>query len=60
MFSNLTAKEKESKFSQLLGYANKIANKKLKNACIRILNDYKPTYFAEVRDTTALKAFMQE
>lgn len=41
MFKNLTKEEKEEKFSNLLAYANKITNKKLNNACVRILNDYK-------------------
>lgn len=37
MFDNLTAQQKEEKFAQLLDYANKISNKKLKQACVRIL-----------------------
>lgn len=41
MFKNLTKKEKEMKFKELLAFAGKIQNKKLKNACTRILKDYK-------------------
>ena len=41
MFENLTVQQKEEKFARLLDYANKINNKKLHSACLRILNDYK-------------------
>ena len=41
MFENLTEKEKENKFEELISYARKIKNNYLKNACINILNDYK-------------------
>lgn len=43
MFINFT--EKEDKFTELMEYANKIKNKALKNACLKILNDYKSELF---------------
>jgi hypothetical protein len=33
MFINLTEKEKEGKYAELIEYANKIKNEALKNAC---------------------------
>lgn len=41
MFKNLCLEEKENKFSELVSYAEKIENTKLKKVCIDILNDYK-------------------
>ena len=45
MFINLTEKEKEGKYAELIEYANKIKNEALKNACLKILNDYKSELF---------------
>ncbi len=45
MFINLTEKEKEGKYAELIEYANKIKNAALKNACLKILNDYKSELF---------------
>lgn len=45
MFISLNEKEKESKFQELLGFAEKIKNVSLKNACINILKDYKEDLF---------------
>ncbi len=41
MFNNLTEKEKENKFQELIAFAGKIKNIALKRVCINILEDYK-------------------
>lgn len=45
MFVNLSEKEKEEKFTELINYAEKIKNASLKSVCISILNDYKEELF---------------
>ena len=45
MFINLTETEKEEKYAELIEYAKKINNRALKNACLKILNDYKSELF---------------
>lgn len=46
MFKNLSLEEKENKFSELISYAEKIENEKLKKVCIEILKDYKEDILA--------------
>lgn len=41
MLENLNQNDKENKFKQLISFAEKIENKKLKNVCLKILKDFK-------------------
>lgn len=41
MFNNLSKEEKDSKFQELICFAEKIKNSELKKVCIDILKDYK-------------------
>ena len=45
MFKSLTLEEKESKFNELIKFANIINNNILRKVCINILNDYKDDLF---------------
>ena len=45
MFNNLSEKEKENKFQELISFSEKIHNSSLRNACINILKDYKGKLF---------------
>lgn len=60
MFINLTEEQKEGKFEELIEYANKIKNESLKNACLKILNDYKKQLFVKAAGHDAIEHIKYE